>query len=182
MSRIDALLKNYARYVQLPWDRSLPPAQRVWFAVYDPSDERRLRLRLSNFELATRESGHSWRCCDLTNAFPKWMAGHEYREEYFQSPEDLRYPHPAFEDYVAGLVRAELDEGDEDTVVAVVGVASLFGFMRVSRLVELVEDSIGGRLLVFFPGSYENNLYRFLNARDGWNYHAVPITAAGGLV
>jgi len=110
------------------------------------------------------------------------MAGHEYREEYFQSPEDLRYPHPAFEDYVAGLVRAELDEGDEDTVVAVVGVASLFGFMRVSRLVELVEDSIGGRLLVFFPGSYENNLYRFLNARDGWNYHAVPITAAGGLV
>ena len=91
-------------------------------------------------------------------------------------------PHPAFEEYVANLVRAELKEGDEETVVAVTGVASLFGFMKVSRLVEMVEDSIRGRLLVFFPGSYENNLYRFLNARDGWNYHAVPITAAGGLL
>ena len=181
MSRIDTLLRNYARYVRLPWDRSLPPPQRVWFAVYDPVDERRLRLRLSSFELATREAGHGWRCCDLTNAFPQWMANYEYREEYFKSPEDLRIPHPAVEDYVASLVRAELDKGDEDTVVAVVGVASLFGFMRVSRLVELVEDSIRGRLLVFFPGSYENNLYRFLNARDGWNYHAVPITAVGGL-
>jgi len=182
VNRIEALLRNYVRYIQLPWDHSLPPAQRVWFAVYDPSDERRLRLRLPSFELATRKEHHGWRCCDLTDAFPKWMAAHEYREEYFQAPEDLMSPHPAFEEYVANLVRAELEEGDEGTVVAVTGVASLFGFMKVSRLVEMVEDSIRGRLLVFFPGSYENNLYRFLNARDGWNYHAVPITAAGGLL
>jgi len=66
-------------------------------------------------------------------------------------------------------------------VVAVSGVASLFGFMRVSRLMELVEDSICGRLLVLFPGAYEDNNYRLLDARDGWNYHAVPITATGGL-
>lgn len=181
MSRIDALLKNYASYVRLPWDRSLPPAQRVWFAVYDPSDERRLRLRLPNFELATREAHHGWRCCDLTDAFPRWMASHDYRESYFESPEELQNPHPGFEEYVANIVRAELEKGDDQTVVAVVGVASLFGFMKVSRLVELVENSIRGRLLVFFPGTYENNLYRFLDARDGWNYHAVPITATGGL-
>jgi len=69
----------------------------------------------------------------------------------------------------------------DNTVVAVTGVASLFGLMRVSRLMEMVEDSIRGRLLVFFPGEYADNNYRLLDARDGWNYHAVPITAAGRL-
>jgi len=44
-----------------------------------------------------------------------------------------------------------------------------------------VESSIRGRLLVFFPGEYENNNYRLLDARDGWNYLAVPITAREGV-
>jgi hypothetical protein len=78
-------------------------------------------------------------------------------------------------------VRQELASSDSNTVVAISGVASLFGFMKVSRLMQMMEDNIPGRLLVFFPGSYENNVYRLLDARDGWNYHAVPITAAGGL-
>ena len=29
-----------------------------------------------------------------------------------------------------------------------------------------------------FPGDYERNLYRFMDARDGFNYMAVPITCA----
>jgi hypothetical protein len=33
---------------------------------------------------------------------------------------------------------------------------------------------------VFFPGVYENNNYRLLDARDGWNYLAVPITMQEG--
>ncbi len=181
MNRIEALRSHYARYVSLPWDRSLPGPQRIWFAVYDPPDERRLRLLLPSFEIASREVGHGWRSCDLTGAFAWWMAQQDYREHYFESPEDLRCPHPAFEEFVANLVRRELDGAEEDTVVGVTGVASLFGFMRVSRLMEMVEDSIRGRLLVFFPGEYEDNNYRLLDARDGWNYHAVPITAAGGL-
>jgi len=78
-------------------------------------------------------------------------------------------------------VRRGLEAADEDDVVAVSGVASLYGFMKVSRLMEMVERTIRGRLLVFFPGEYEDNNYRLLDARDGWNYHAVPITAAGGL-
>ena len=181
MSRIDALLKNYSRYVSLPWDDSLPGAQRIWFAVYDPPDERRLRLRLQSFEIETKKVGHDWRCCDLTDAFANWMARQEYREAYFESPEDLLTPHPDFEDYVTEQVRNELEAADKETVVGVIGVGSLFGFMRVSALMEKVQDAIRGRLLVFFPGSYENNHYRLLDARDGWNYHAVPITAAGGL-
>lgn len=181
MNRIEALRANYARYVSLPWDGSLPGPQRIWFGVYDPPDERRLRLHLPSFEIATKEAGHGWRLCDLTDAFARWMAQQDYRETYFESPEDLRCPHPDFEQFVAALVRGDLEAADEGTVVGVVGVAALFGFMKVSRLMEMVEESIRGRLLVFFPGEYEDNNYRLLDARDGWNYHAVPITAAGGL-
>lgn len=181
MSYIDALLKNYSSYVSLPWERSLPGAQRVWFAVYPPSEERRLRLHLLRFEEATtRKAVHGWRCCDLTDAFAEWMAAHDYREAYFESPEDLATPHPYFEEYVTERVRAELEAADKETMVAVKGVASLFGFMKVSRLMEKVQDAIRGRLLLFFPGEYEDNNYRFLGARDGWNYHAVPMTAAEG--
>ena len=42
---------------------------------------------------------------------------------------------------------------------------------------EAVTDCIGGRLLVFFPGEREGSNYRLLDARDGWNYLATPITA-----
>ncbi len=181
MNRIEALRGNYARYVSLPWDRSLPGAQRIWFAVYDPSDDRRLRLLLPTFEIATKEAHHGWALCDLTGAFAAWMAGQEYREAYFESPEDLPTPHPAFEGTVAGQVRRVLEAADEDTVVAVMGVASLFGFMKVSALMEKVQDAVRGRLLVFFPGAYEDSQYRLLDARDGWNYHAVPITAAAAV-
>ena len=44
----------------------------------------------------------------------------------------------------------------------------------------MVEGDIQGRLLVFFPGVYEQNNYRLLDARDGWNYLAVPITSQRG--
>jgi len=131
--------------------------------------------------LEYQEAGHGWRLCDVTNAFARWMAEQDYREAYFESPEDLPNPHPGFEDFVADHVRRGLEAADEDDVVAVSGVASLYGFMKVSRLMEMVERTIRGRLLVFFPGEYEDNNYRLLDARDGWNYHAVPITAAGGL-
>jgi hypothetical protein len=62
-------------------------------------------------------------------------------------------------------------------VVAVTGLSSLFDFMRVSSLIDRVEDSVRGRLLVLFPGEYSGNVYRFMDARDGFNYMAVPITS-----
>ena len=181
MNHIEMLRANYARYVSLPWDNSLPGAQRVWFAVYDPADERRLRLHLPDFEIATKQAGHGWRCGDLTNAFPEWLVQQQYRELYFESPEDLACPHADFERFTAEMVRTELGLGDEKSVVAVMGVASLFGFTKASTLMEQVQNDIPGRLLVFFPGTYEDNIYRLLDARDGWNYHAVPITAVRGL-
>lgn len=62
-------------------------------------------------------------------------------------------------------------------MVALMGIGSLFGFLRVSTLVQGVADAVRGRLVVLFPGEYENKTYRLLDARDGWSYLAVPITA-----
>lgn len=66
----------------------------------------------------------------------------------------------------------------DNTVLALHGVAALFGFLKISEILPMVEGDVRGRLLVFFPGTYEQNNYRLLDARDGWNYHAVPITAS----
>ena len=87
-----------------------------------------------------------------------------------------------FPDFVADRIRTVLSRSDvgDDSVVAVFGVASLFGFARVSQLLKLIEGDVRGRLVVFFPGQYEQNNYRLLDARDGWNYMAVPISIHGG--
>ena len=71
----------------------------------------------------------------------------------------------------------EAKDVDAETVVAVQGAGALYGFAHVSPIIERIEDAIRGRLLVFFPGEYERNLYRFMDARDGFNYMAVPITS-----
>ena len=179
MGRIDRLAECYKRYIALPWQKDLAGAQRTIFIQYDRTDERRLRARKTLFELATGEAGRRWVECDLTAAFAGWMAGLEYRESYFESPEDLELKlDDEFLAHVAGLLRAKLTgEADGDTVVGVYGIASLFGFVRVSELMKAVEGDVRGRIAVFFPGEYEDGNYRLLDARDGWNYLAVPITA-----
>ncbi len=182
MSRIDDLISNYQRLTRLPWPTGLAPAQRVWMAVYSPDDERRLRLHLQEFDTASKAAGHEWALIDITNAFEKWMASHEYREAYFESPDDLQMKLDAeFSDYVAARIRSVLARADvtDNSVVAVLGVGSLFGFARVSQVLKLVEGDVKGRLVVFFPGQFEQNNYRLLDARDGWNYMAVPISIHG---
>jgi hypothetical protein len=73
------------------------------------------------------------------------------------------------------------DGVDEDTVVAVHGAGSFFGFTHLSEVLSKVRNHIRGRLVVFFPGEYEDNNYRLLDARDGCNYLAVPITLHNGV-
>lgn len=188
MGRIEDLRDRYEGHVTMPWDRSLAGPQRVWFAVYDKMDERRLRARLvgdgGEFALATKRVGHGFVLHDLTDAFADWMAAQDYRDSYFESPEDLAMALPGFEEHLAAAVRATLTSEDVDanTVVALCGVASLFGLASVSKLVEAIESSVRGRLLVFFPGGYDstNNTYSLLDAKAGWNYLAVPITSHQG--
>lgn len=179
MGRIEKLAERYGRYVALPWQKDLAGAQRAIFIVYDKTDERRLRARIGLFGLATTEAGHRWFPCDLTGAFAEWMASTSYRDSYFESPDDLQLKlEEEFLEHVAGRVRAVLagPDADDGSVAAVYGVASLFGFARVSELMKAIESDVRGRIAVFFPGEYEDSNYRLLDARDGWNYLAVPIT------
>ena len=62
-------------------------------------------------------------------------------------------------------------------MVALSGVASLFGLVKVKDVVEKVATKVAGRLLVFFPGRYEHNNFRLLDGYYGWDYHAFVITA-----
>ena len=184
MNRIDLLRKNYQRFCETSWDRNVAGAQRVWLAVYDKEDERRLRLRLGLFEEATQHCGRKWKSLDLTDAFAGWMCGPDnvdYTDSYFAAPDMLdRAKLKEFQQALVAQIRAALEELPDppNTVLALSGIAALFGFLRISEILPAVEGSIRGRLLVFFPGVYEQNNYRLLDARDGWNYLAYPITAA----
>ncbi len=184
MSRIDDLITNYSRFVSLPWPTGLAPAQRVWMAVYAPEDERRLRLHLPEFGNASKGAGYEWAVIDITNAFEDWMAGHEYRDAYFANPKLIQPELAGFFELLVERVRGEITAlGGEHTIVGVLGAGSLFGLgdhVKVSALIERVQDLVAGRLLVFFPGEVEGNSYRLLGARDGWNYLATPITADRG--
>lgn len=183
MSYVDELLAAYRSFVALPWQQNLAPAQRVWMAIYPPEYERRLRLHIPAFEVATKEADHSWALVDISTKFEGWMAEHEYREEYFKSPELLQTALPAFFEQLVGEVSEEIGQhSDRDGVVGVLGAGTLFGLgeaVKVSALLNAVNGAVAGRLLVFFPGQHEGNSYRLLDARDGWNYLAIPITPKG---
>ena len=182
MDRVEQLLHAYRDRVERPWARDVSGPERVWIAVYPPEIERRLRLRIPEFGLATKDAGKGWRPVDVTTAFADWLGNHEHREAYFEDPTALRPAYPGFAAHVEGLVRPALTEAptDADTVVAISGVGSLYPMVHVSALVQRVAADVRGRLLVFFPGSLEHGNYRLLDARDGWNYLAIPITIPEG--
>ena len=183
-SKVTKLIATYRQHLTVPWQAGLAAVQRVIFAVYDKSDELRLRANADEFALVTQQAGKQWLLIDVTDAFPQWMAAQEYRDAYFESPEDLAgYQTGELTEFISDLI-AQLKtriaaESNADTVVALLGVGSMFGLARVSTIVEGIKDAVAGRLLVFFPGEHhpENHTYRLLDARDGWNYLAVPLLA-----
>lgn len=179
MARIEDLAERYGQHISTPWQRTIAGAQRVVMVVYDKELERTLRARKMAFETATRVAVHDWHEVDVSAAFASWMANEEYRDQYFAAPEDLQLKLEAdLPEYVAEQIRSTLTRSDvtEKSVVALFGVGTLFGLTRVSHILKLVEPDIRGRLVVFFPGQLENNGYRLLDGRAGWNYLAVPIT------
>jgi hypothetical protein len=187
MGKIEDLAERYEGHIAAPWARNLAGAEKVIFVVYDKADERRLRARKELFRIATRKAGHEWREFDFTDVFPAWLASDEYREAYFQAPEDLtkvdqKNEYAEFTVHAAGLLRDALTaEGvGENTVLGVFGAGTLYGFTRLSQILKKVETEVRGRLVLFFPGSHGKNNYMLLDARDGWNYLAVPITLHDG--
>jgi hypothetical protein len=182
VGRIEDLAEIYRRHIATPWQRTVAGAQRVVMVVYDKDLERTLRARKLVFETATRDAGRDWFEIDLSAAFAEWIAADDYADAYFASPEDLQLKLEAeFPEFVAERLRETLRNAGVtvNAVVAVHGVGALFGFARISQILKLVEVDIRGRLVVFFPGQFERNSYRLLDARDGWNYLAVPITLHG---
>ena len=182
MGRIEDLAEQYGRHLATPWQRTVSGAQRVIVIVYDKELERTVRARKLAFETATRQADHDWHEVDITGAFGEWMAADDYRDEYFASPDDLQLKLEAeFAQYVAERLRSVLTrpEVTENSVVALFGAGTLFGFIRLSQVLKLIERDIQGRMVVFFPGHKDGNNYRLLDARDGWNYLAVAITLQG---
>jgi hypothetical protein len=179
VSRVKRLIQSYSKYIAVPWRSDAAAAQRVIFCVYNESEELRIRVKIDEFELATRQSGHEWALYNLTDTFAQWLASQRYAKSYFEKPQLLATLLPKFlafiaEDFASFLKASEIGE---DSVVALKGVGSLFGFLKVKDVVDKLAPLVKGRLLVFFPGSFENNNYRLLDGYDGWNYLAVPITA-----
>ncbi len=179
MSRAKRLIQSYTSYISVPWRDDAAAAQRVIFCVYNETEERSIVARVDEFEIATRQAGHNWAIFDLTNTFAVWLASQRYAESYFQKPHLLSTLLPKYQAFIAEEFSAFLKTNnlDQHGVVAIKGVASLFGFLKVKEVVDHLAPMVKGRLLVFFPGSYENNNYRLLDGYDGWNYLAVPITA-----
>jgi hypothetical protein len=179
-SKIDQLLAAYETVVNEPWSGSLSGQERVWFLVYDPAEQRKVDLRIVDFETATQKAEKRWITISLKNCFPTWMANHDYKEEYFNDPETLVDQLEAeFKQYAIDFLINEMNtqSTDENTLIAIRDISSLFGFNRMSDVLNGCANYFKGRMLIFFPGEYDKNHYRLLDARDGWSYLARPITA-----
>ena len=122
MSEVNDLLSAYEDILKLPWKNNLSGAEKVWFVVYDPANERRIRLRLSEFELKTIQGGFKWLHTDITKFFADWMTKLDYREAYFENPEDMDPMLEEFSEFVIGQILDVLDKGDEKSIAAITGI------------------------------------------------------------
>ena len=86
-----------------------------------------------------------------------------------------------FKKLVVERLREALQGTDARSVLAVTGTASLYGFARLSEVIRDIETDVRGCLAVFFPGTKDQNNYRLLDARDGWNYlaHSISLHSEG---
>ena len=179
MNKIKRLLNSYARFICVPWRYDAAAAQRVIFCVYNENEELRLRAKIDEFELATRDAGHEWFLFDLTDTFADWLSRQRYAERYFEKPTLIQTLLPQYLTYITDQFTGFLKESgvSSNSVVALKGVGSLFGLLKAKAVIDKLAPIVKGRLVIFFPGTFENNNYRLLDAYDGWNYLAVPITA-----
>jgi hypothetical protein len=177
-SKVDQLLSAFERVIGEPWTGTLSGQERVWFLVYDPAEQRKVDLRLGDFETATLKAGKKWISVSMKSCFPAWMAQHAYRDEYFADPEALvDQLETDFKQEAIQYLAQQIQAADDQTLVALRDVSALFGFVRLNEVLRGATEAFKGRLLVFFPGEFQQNQYRLLDARDGWSYLARPIVA-----
>lgn len=179
MNKIDRLKAAYSKHIHVLWRSDASSEERVIFCVYNEEDDLVLRSKIDEFGIETRDAKHNWQVFDFTDTFATWLSGHRYAKSYYEKPDLLMSAINGYSDYLTKQFKKFLNEKrvDTDTVVALIGVGSLFGFLKVRDIVATYAPLVEGRLVVFFPGSYENNNYRLLDGYDGWNYLAVQISA-----
>lgn len=173
----DELAEAYEKQVALPWRSELSPAERVWILWYDKALERRVTAQVGVFDNATQAAGHGWHQFSLAHLYGKWIGSHRLLKALLRRPSEMNSVLPEFETQAISAAKEAASALGPNDVFAMTGGGALFGVASVSRLIEGVAPAVTGRLLVFFPGRYEGGRYRLLDARDGWNYHAIPIPA-----
>lgn len=175
MSRISDLREAYEAEVARPWQDGISGGERVWMLVYPPDLERTIRGSMDQFRIATESARHGWHVIDISDELGRWIADHEYAEAFFERPRNLTAAVlEQFTEQLTSMVREQIEAQPPDAVVALLGVGSLFPFVRASAVIKDVDESIRGRLLVFFPGRNDPNshAFRLLDARDGFSYRA----------
>ena len=176
-NQVERLNDALAQQLAIPWTDDKSGAERVWFLVFEPTMLRRVDARKDLFRQTVVGAGKHWTEIDLSLEFGDWMANHRYAERYFSRPQLARNLADTFAEDLAAKIVERIVGLSDDSLIALTGTEAVYGLVRLSHLIHLIEDKIPGRLLVFFPGSYAQPNYQFLNAREGWNYLAVPILA-----
>ena len=176
MARFDDLAKKYKAHIQLPWNVMLSDEERVIMVVYDRLDERKLPIHVREFELNTQQAGHDWIGVDARSWMADYLDQMNYRDEVFAEPSEMEGRESEISDYVLSRFLEVAGTNGPEDVVGLWGLCSWFGFLRVSTFLQRAASQVKGRLVLFFPGEYYQNNYRFLEARDGWGYRAIPIS------
>lgn len=182
MNYVDRLVEAYKQQLRYATRSGVSGGERTWFLVIDPDKLRGVLAQQQEFEFATVDAKLQWKAIDLTRSFGEWMNAHRYKESYFKRPKLANSIEGDFADHLVGWLCKEIEEHsiDSSTVLALTGVEAVYGIGRLSDITRRIEDDVAGTLLVFFPGQYQDGQYRFFDARDGWNYLAVPILPITG--
>jgi hypothetical protein len=182
MNYVERLNEALRLQLRHPWTNDKSGGERVWFLVFEPQKLRTVLARKEMFRLTTEAAGKTWVEVDLTRAFGEWMANHRYAQRYFKRPSLATTLPGDFANSLVHMINQEITERgvDENTLLVLSGTESLYGIDKLSHVTRMIEDLVPGRLLVLFPGEYNEPQYRFLDARDGWNYLAVPIVPVSG--
>lgn len=184
MNRVDSLIESYKRHISMPYRKEKSLTQRTWIAVYPPEEELRLRIKLGEFEILTKDNGYEWSGIDLSDAIADWLDSLDERkkQECLANDKDTEdTAESLFKRHLVKVIENAIGKQKavdcDKTVFAITGSMGIYDLTFISDVFEDLHKDTPGNLLLFFPGEKEGNIYKFLNARKGWNYMAVPILA-----
>ena len=176
MSKVNQLIVKFENIIKEPWPTGLSGQEKVWFLIFDPIDLRKVHFKLGEFEMATKNANREWLLISLNDSFTNWLSQHDYKESFFEEPQYISDAlQEEFREYIILEINKKSIQNSENTLLVLKDASAIFGFIKLSEIVQDLSNKIKGRLMVFFPGEFTNNQYRLMDARDGWDYLARPI-------